>query len=529
MAEKNSRIFDQDIWNNTNSWPFIEAKRVLKRFINGKPPEKGFVAFQTGYGPSGLPHIGTFGEVVRTTMVKKAFEHLSDIPTKLICFSDDMDGLRKVPTNIPNAENLRADLDLPLTCVRDPFGKYKSFGDHNNAKLREFLDQYKFDYEFESATTKYQGGVFDHALMVVLENYEKIMDVMLPSLRSERRQTYSLFLPISPKSGKVLQVPIDHIDKSSGTITYKEPDGEIVELSVKAGNVKLQWKPDWAMRWFVLGVDYEMFGKDLIPSAELASRICKIMGANPPELLNYELFLDEHGQKISKSKGNGLSIEDWLRYAGQESLSYFMFQKPKTAKRLFFDVIPKMMDEYHQNLEKYQTQNDIERLHNPVWHVHSGSPPKSDMVVSFSMLLNLVSACGSEDEKTLWGFINRYAPNIKRNEHPGLDKAVKYAVRYYKDFVKPKKKFRNATEKERQALIDLHARLEKISNSTGRDELQSLVYAVGKENNFEQLKDWFTAIYEILLGTSTGPRLGGFISLYGIEETRNLIADKIGL
>jgi len=293
--------------------------------------------------------------------------------------------------------------------------------------------------------------------------------------------------------------------------------------------VKLQWKPDWAMRWFVLGVDYEMFGKDLIPSAELASRICKIMGANPPELLNYELFLDENGQKISKSKGNGLSIEDWLRYAGQESLSYFMFQKPKTAKRLFFDVIPKMMDEYHQNLEKYQTQNDMERLHNPVWHVHSGSPPKSDMVVSFSMLLNLVSACGSEDEKTLWGFINRYAPNIKRNEHPGLDKAVKYAVRYYKDFVKPKKKFRNATEKERQALIDLHARLEKISNSTGRDELQSLVYAVGKENNFEQLKDWFTAIYEILLGTRTGPRLGGFISLYGIEETRNLIADKIGL
>ncbi len=518
--------FDKEILNAANSWPFIEAKRVVKRILI-KPPEKGFVAFQTGYGPSGLPHIGTFGEVVRTTMVRKAFEHLNDIPTKLICFSDDLDGLRKVPTNVPNSKNLCQDLDLPLTKVRDPFEQYESFGDHNNAKLREFLDQYNFDYQFESATSKYRGGSFDDALMVILDNYEKILEVILPSLRSERQKTYSPFLPISPKSGKVLQVAIESINKSAGTITYKEPDGEMIELSVKTGNVKLQWKPDWAMRWFVLGIDYEMFGKDLIPSAELASRICKIMGGNPPELLNYELFLDEYGQKISKSRGNGLSIEDWLRYADQESLSYFMYQKPKTAKRLFFDVIPKMMDDYHQNLKKYHEQNHEEKLRNPVWHVHSGFPPKSDMVISFSMLLNLVSASGSEEEKTLWGFINRYAPNIKPNQHPGLAKAVQYALRYYKDFVKPHKKFKVANDSERQALLDLHERLGNISSSAGKDELQSLVYLVGKEHNFEQLKDWFTSIYEILLGTKTGPRLGGFITLYGIQETRELIAEKL--
>ena len=514
--------------NTANSWPFVEAKRVLKR-ISKVPDEKEFICFQTGYGPSGLPHIGTFGEVVRTTMVKNAFECLSDIPTKLICFSDDLDGLRKVPTNVPRSGNLDQDLDLPLTKVRDPFKQYKSFGDHNNAKLREFLDQYNFQYEFESATAKYGDGSFDDALMIVLDNYERIMEVMLPSLRSERQQTYSPFLPISPKNGRVLQVPIEAINKSSGTIVYKEPDGEKVELSVKGGNVKLQWKPDWAMRWFVLGVDYEMFGKDLIPSAELASKICKIMGGTPPELLNYELFLDEHGQKISKSKGNGLSIEDWLRYADQDSLSYFMFQKPKTAKRLFFDVIPRMMDDYHQSLKKYEEQNEEEKLRNPVWHVHSGTPPRSDMVISFSMLLNLVSASGSEEETTLWGFINRYAPNINRNEHPDLGKAVKYAVRYYKDFVKPKKKFREANEKEREALLDLHTRLGSVSNTIGKDELQSLVFAVGKEHNFDELKDWFISVYEILLGTKTGPRLGGFISLYGIKETRDLICEKLEL
>ena len=517
---------DKTNYNQINSWPFFEAKRVLKR-ISKEDEQKKIVTFQTGYGPSGLPHIGTFGEVLRTNMVRTAFSCLSDIPTKLVCFSDDLDGLRKVPTNIPNSKKLEADLDLPLTSVRDPFGKFESFGDHNNAKLKEFLDNYNLKYNFESATKNYKDGAFDEALIKILENYENIMAVILPSLRDERKKTYSPFLPISPITCKVLQVAIEKINKKKGTIIYTEPNGEKVELSIKSGNVKLQWKPDWAMRWLDLEVDYEMFGKDLIPSAELATKICKIIGGKPPELLNYELFLDEQGQKISKSKGNGLSMEDWLRYADRDSLSFFMFQKPKTAKRLYFDVIPKMVDEYHQNLNKFVEQTELERINNPVWHVHSGNPPISNMIINFSMLLNLVSASGSEDEKTLWTFIKRYKPNIEADKHTDLKKAVKYAINYYQDFVKPSKKFRKATTKEKTALADLHSKLGELPKESEIQEIQSLLFSVGKENNFENLKDWFSAFYEIILGTKTGPRLGGFISIYGIEETRNLISKKI--
>ncbi len=519
---------DNSIFSKTNSWPFFEAKRVLKRFSKDKQ-NKSIVTFQTGYGPSGLPHIGTFGEVVRTNMVRTAFSFLSEIPTRLICFSDDLDGLRKVPTNVPSPEKLEEDLNLPLTKVRDPFEKFNSFGDYNNAKLKEFLDNYNFDYNFESATKNYKDGIFDNALLKILENYEKIMEVILPSLREERKKTYSPFLPISPINGKVLQVAIEKIDKIKGTITYKEPSGEDIELSVKSGNVKLQWKPDWAMRWFALDVDYEMFGKDLIPSAELAAKICRIIGGKPPELLNYELFLDENGQKISKSKGNGLSIEDWLRYANQESLSFFMFQKPKTAKRLYFDIIPKMVDDYHQSLNKFINQKKEEKVNNPVWHIHAGTPPTSNMIINFSMLLNLVSASGSEDEKTLWTFIKRYKPNIVASEHPDLEKAVKYAINYYQDFVKPTKKFRKATLVERDALIDLYSKLKNLNSVSEIQEIQTLLFSVGKDHNFDSLKDWFSAFYEVILGTKSGPRLGGFISIYGIEETRTLIFNRLGL
>ena len=520
--------YDNRILNKTNTWPFFEAKRVLKR-LSKKGNNKSLVTFQTGYGPSGLPHIGTFGEVVRTNMVRKAFSFLCETPTRLICFSDDLDGLRKIPTNVPSPEKLEEDLDLPLTKVRDPFGKYNSFADHNNAKLKEFLDNHNFNYNFESATKNYQDGIFDNALIKILHNYEKIMEVILPSLREERKKTYSPFLPISPKTGKVLQVAIEKIDKAKGTITYKEPSGEKIELSVKSGNVKLQWKPDWAMRWFALDVDYEMFGKDLIPSAELAAKICRIIGGNPPELLNYELFLDEYGQKISKSKGNGLSIEDWLRYADQSSLSFFMFQKPKTAKRLYFDVIPKMVDDYHQNLNKFFDQKEEEKINNPVWHIHSGNPPVSNMIINFSMLLNLVSASGSEDEKTLWTFIKRYKPDIVASDHPDLEKAVKYAINYYKDFVKPTKKFREASLVEKDALIDLHSKLANFKNDCEIPEIQTLLFSIGKDHNFDNLRDWFSAFYEVILGTKSGPRLGGFISIYGIEETRKLICKRLGL
>ena len=517
--------FNSSAWDS-KAWPFEEAKRILKR-LERDPPKKGCVTFETGYGPSGLPHIGTFGEVMRTTMVKHAFETLSDIPTKLVCFSDDMDGLRKVPENIPLEANLEQDLHLPLTRVRDPFGEFKSFADYNNQKLREFLDKFNFQYDFISSTEYYTKGFFDNSLLRILECYDQIMQIMLPSLGKERQSTYSPFMPISRKTGHVLQVPTLECNPSRGSIVYRELDGEKIETSVTGGNVKLQWKPDWAMRWYALDIDYEMHGKDLIPSAEIGRKIVQVLGKSAPELYNYELFLDDSGQKISKSKGNGLSIEDWLKYSEPSSLGLFMYQKPKTAKRLYFDIIPKTVDEYHQHLRSFLKQDNYQRFDNPVWHIHAGSPPKSDMLISFSMLLNLASAAGAGEKGTLWSFIAKYNEKLNPWDFPGLDVAVDCAVKYYNDFVKPKKIFRLPSEKEKLAFLDLASKLRGLQYSADSEELQKIVYSVGKENNFENMKEWFTAIYQVLLGSSQGPRFGGFIELYGVDETVKLIEDSL--
>jgi lysyl-tRNA synthetase class 1 len=506
----------------SKAWPFEEARRLVRRYA-AAPPAKGHVLFETGYGPSGLPHIGTFGEVARTTMIRRAFEALSDIPTRLIAFSDDMDGLRKVPGNVPMQEELKADLGLPLTRVRDPFGTHASFGEHNNARLRAFLDDFGFDYEFASATEYYRSGRFDAMLLRVLERFDAVMAIMLPSLGAERQASYSPFLPVSPKTGRVLQVPTLERNVAKGTIVYQEPGGEKVEVPVTGGHVKLQWKPDWAMRWAALGVDYEMFGKDLIPSAELGEELCRALGEPAPELFNYELFNDEMGQKISKSKGNGLSMEEWLTYASPESLSYFMYQKPKTAKRLYFDVIPKAMDEYHQQLRAYPGQDPAQRLANPVWHIHRGEPPDSDMVVPYSMLLNLASAAGASDKSVLWGFVRKYAPEASPATHPGLDAAADYAVRYYEDLVKPAKIYRAPDAREAAALADLRERLLVWEGPTEAEALQAMLYEVGRAHGFEPLRAWFAALYEVLLGAEQGPRFGGFVALYGVRETARLI------
>ena len=509
----------------SKAWPFEEARRVLKRYAKA-PPEKGYVLFQTGYGPSGLPHIGTFGEVARTTMVRHAFEQLSDIPTKLICFSDDMDGLRKVPGNVPNQGQMQEDLNLPLTKVRDPFGTHEGFAQHNNARLCAFLDSFGFEYEFASATEYYTSGRFDEMLLVALERFDKIMEIMLPTLGPDRRATYSPFLPVSPKTGHVLQVPTLERNVPKGTIVYEEPDGERVEVPVTGGNVKMQWKPDWALRWAALGVDYEMSGKDLIDSVTQSTKICRALGKQSPESLSYELFNDENGQKISKSKGNGLSMEEWLTYAAPESLSYFMYQKPKTAKRLFFDVIPKAVDEYHQQLRAYPGQDAAGKLNNPVHHIHNGDVPESRMVVSFAMLLNLASVAGAEDKETLWGFINRYAPEASPETHPDLDAAAGSAVKYYEDFVAPTKTYRAPTDLEREALTELRDQLASYDGPVEDEALQSVVYAVGRDR-FDPLRDWFKALYEVLLGASQGPRFGGFVALYGVDETVKLIDDAL--
>ena len=526
----------RELAETSNAWPFEEAKKIVAR-LKKKPKDE--VIFETGYGPSGLPHIGTFGEVARTTMVRHAFRVLTDdkVKTRLIAFSDDMDGFRKVPDNVPNKDMLAQHLGKPLTQVPDPFSnEYPSFGAHNNARLRAFLDSFGFEYEFLSSTDCYKSGRFDAALLRVLERYDAVMEIMLPSLREERAQSYSPFLPISPRTGIVLQVPILDRDVKAGTITYEDPDSkERVVTPVTGGHCKLQWKPDWAMRWVALGIDYEMAGKDLIDSVKLSGEIARALGVQPPEGFNYELFLDEKGQKISKSKGNGLTIEEWLRYASPESLSLFMYREPKAAKRLYFDVIPRHVDEYQQFLEGYQRQDGKQRLANPVWHIHSGEPPKPDMPITFQLMLTLVSSSNAENAETLWGFIGRYRPGVTPQTHPKLDALVGYAINYYRDFVAPTKKFREPSEAERKALTDLRDALSNLPASASAEEIQNVVYEIGRREPFLDTKkpakdgrpgvslEWFNMLYQVLLGQEKGPRFGSFVAVYGITNTVGMI------
>ena len=516
----------RDAAMKSKAWPFEAARGVLKRYEK-QPPEKGFVLFETGYGPSGLPHIGTFGEVLRTTMIRRAFEVISDIPTKLVCFSDDLDGMRKVPGNVPQQEMLAEHMHKPLTSVPDPFGEYESFGHHNNAMLRRFLDTFGFDYEFYSAREFYRSGQFDEVLKRAAEKYDEVMKVMLKSLREERAATYSIFLPIHPETGRVLYVPMKHVDKVNHTVTFDDDDGREWTLPVTGGNVKLQWKPDFGARWAALGVDFEMYGKEHATNTAIYDRICEILGGRKPEHFSYELFLDEKGQKISKSSGNGISIDEWLTYASTESLSYFMYLKPKTAKRMHFDVIPKAVDEYHQQLRAFADQDGAGRANNPVFHIHGHNVPASDMVVPFAMLLNLASVSAAEDKDKLWGFIQRYAPDASPERNPQMDEAAGFAVRYYNDFVKPSKTYRSPDAKERAAMEDLIARLKVWEGGLDAEELQSMVFAVGKAHGFDPLRAWFTALYEVLLGASQGPRFGGFIALYGVDETIALIEGRL--
>jgi lysyl-tRNA synthetase class 1 len=507
------------------SWPFEEAKRLLNR-IQGKTPAKGYVLFKTGYSPSGLPHIGTFGEVARTTMVRHAFSQLCDIPTKLLAFSDDIDGLRKVPDNIPNDYILRENLHKPLTKIPDPFQTHESFGHHNNAMLRRFLDSFDFEYEFQSSSKCYQDGFFDEALLRVAHHYDEIMAIMLPFLREERQKTYSPFLPICPKTGFVLQVPILECKKDH--VVYKDPnDGEIMTVPVTGGNCKLQWKVDWGMQWYAFGVDYEMAGKDHIENIRLSSKICTTIGGKPPETLTYELFLDDQGKKISKSKGNGLTIDEWLTYAPCESLALYMYTAPKRAKRLYFDVIPKCVDEYLAFLEKFHHQSLEEKLENPVYHIHQSTPPLYQDGISFNILLNLASACHAKDSSLLWQFVKKYNPNLSPQSHTFLDRLITYAISYYRDFVEPKKHHREPNAQEHEAINNLKNALLNLGEEASGESIQQIIFAVGKEHAFVDLKKWFGALYEVLLGQKEGPRMGTFIKIYGVRNMVALIDEKI--
>jgi lysyl-tRNA synthetase, class I len=515
------------------AWPFEEAKRLVARvernrqvYDAGRP-----VLFQTGYGPSGLPHIGTFAEVARTSMVRLAFQLLTrdTIPTRLVCFSDDMDGLRKVPDNVPDKARMTEYLGQPLSRVPDPFtDEYPSFAAANNARLRAFLDRFGFDYEFISSTDYYTSGRFDAGLVRMAEVYDEVMAIMLPSLGEERRATYSPFLPLCPRTGAVLQVPMLEVRPADATIIYADPEtGQKIETKITGGAVKCQWKADWALRWFVLGVDYEMSGKDLIESVRLGGRIVKKLGGTPPEGFSYELFLDEGGQKISKSRGNGLTIDEWLAYASPESLSLYMFQKPRAAKRLYFDVIPKAVDEYYAFAKAYEDQDMAGRLANPAFHIHAGPPDTGQPPVSFALLLNLVSAANARDAGVLWGFISRYVPGATPKTHPELDRLVGFAIRYFADFVLPKKSFRLPDDKERAALLSLRDALGHVEDKTDAAAIQNVIYEVGKTAGFEPLRGWFSALYQVLLGQDQGPRFGSFVALYGVSETQKLIDEAV--
>ena len=519
-------MIDKNNIEKTNAWPFVEAKKILrerKKYIE----QKGKITLQTGYGPSGLPHIGTFGEVARTSMVVNALNQITEIPKEIITFSDDMDGLRKVPDNIPNQEILKNNLHKPLTQIPDPFQKFNSFGEHNNEMLKKFLNEFNFTYTFKSSSELYKNGFFNETLKLILNKYQEIMDIILPTLGVERQKTYSPFLPICPDTGLVMEIPVIEIDKKNSKIVF-DNFGKKLETSILNGNCKLQWKVDWAMRWFALDVDFEMYGKDLIESAILSTKIIKSLGKVNPSGFAYELFLDEKGEKISKSKGNGITINQWLEYASPESLSLFMYQNPKRAKKLYKEIVPKAVDEYLDFIEKGKNQTELQMLLNPVWHVHSGVIPKENIIMSFSMLLNLVETSNANSKELLWKFVKKYKPNILEKNQPIFDKLIEYAIKYFNDVIKKNKKYKIPNEAEKKALLALIQILEKCDDNMKPEDIQTHIYTVGKENGYkEKLRDWFKLIYEVVFGDENGPRIGFFISFFGVKEMRELIRDKI--
>jgi len=512
--------------DKTSAWPFVEAKKMLrerKSFIE----KKGKITLQTGYGPSGLPHIGTFGEVARTSMMVNALKNLTDLPTEIITFSDDMDGLRKVPENVPQKDLLEKNLHKPLTQVPDPFKKFDSFGEHNNEMLKTFLNSFNFEYKFKSSTSLYKSGYFNSSLQTILENYDGIMNIILPTLGKERQKTYSPFLPICPDTGQVLEIPVKNIYKDKFIIIF-DNNGKELETSILDGKCKLQWKVDWAMRWYALDVDFEMYGKDLIESAILSSRIIKLIGKTNPSGFAYELFLDEKGEKISKSKGNGITIDQWLEYASPESLSLYMYQNPKRAKKLYKEIVPRAVDEYLDFIEKAKTQDELKLLMNPVWHVHNSQVPKENMIMSFSMLLNLVETSNADSKELLWKFVKKYKTNISEKEYPIFDKLVRYAIKYFNDVIKLNKKYKKPNNDEKLALKSLVQILDKCNDKMTPEDIQTLIYSAGKENGYsENLRDWFKLIYEVVFGDENGPRMGFFISFFGVKETKDLILNKI--
>ena len=524
------------------AWPRKEA-RALWHHLKEKIPAKGYVLFATGYGPSGLPHIGTFGEVARTAMVRKALSEITDAPTRLYVFSDDMDGLRSVPDHIPQPAMLEKNLGKPLSAIPDPYETHESYAAHNNALLQEFLNQFDFSYEFQSATQLYQSGAYDEMLQKILFHHEAVCEIVRPVLGAERRAHYSPFLPICPTTGRVLEVPIVATDIHDSTITYRH-EGRDITTPVTGGRVKLQWRADWAMRWAAMDVDYEMAGKDLTDSLQLSAKISRLLNKKPPCHFIYELFLDEHGEKISKSKGNGISMEKWLRYAPPDSLRYFMYQHPRRAKRLYFDVIPRMTDAWLEELKNYHNQttphraNPLSIIHDgespdasglPAFSIiHDGELPDASGLPAFSMILNLASACNAHHESVLWNFLRQYDSRLHEGMNPLLDQLVACAMNYYHDFIHPQKQYKIPNDEIRQCLKELKTSLDSLTQHDGVT-IQNCLYDTYRASPYKDKnsKDWFSMLYQVLLGQREGPRLGSFIAFYGVEATVSLIDDAL--
>ncbi|MDA9573396.1 lysine--tRNA ligase [Rickettsiales bacterium] len=521
---------NQELFLKSKSWPFEEAKKIYNK-IQKTTPKKGYVLFETGYGPSGLPHIGTFGEVVRTSYVMNAFNKIApNIKTKMICVSDDIDALRKVPDNIPNQELIKANLGKPLTSVPDPFNTHQSFGQHMNSRLISFLDSFGFKYEFISATDKYKSGAYNDTMLQVMAKYQELMDLMLPTLGPERQKTYSPFMPIDKESGIVIDKGVKSINKEKASVTYYDLNNQEKEISILDGNCKLQWKIDFGARWYSFNVDYEIYGKDHAPNEPIYRKICQILGGKPPINFTYEMFLSNEGEKISKSKGNGIAIEDWLKYAPQESMSLFMYQKPKTAKRLYFDVIPKAMDEYITYSNSYNQLDEVKKLENPLFHIHNGNVNNIDFNISYSLILNLASVCNPENDDILWGFISKYQKDLHKESSPLLTKMINNAINYYNDFIKSNKKYRTPNNKEKLALQDLANEIKKADNNIINDasQIQTMIFSIGKKHGYEKnMREWFLTLYQILLGQDQGPRMGSFIALYGQDNFLQLIDQKL--
>jgi lysyl-tRNA synthetase class 1 len=517
------------------SWPFIEAQKIAARVKKQDLPDP--IVFETGFGPSGLPHIGTFAEVARTVFVKNAFEHLTGRPAVIYAFCDDMDGLRRVPKNLPNQDRLAEHLGKPLSAIPDPFGCCESYSDHMENELVKLLNHYKFDYQLKSSTREYKSGVFNPGLHLILENAEPIKQIIIPTLKEENRENWSPFFPVCANCGRIYTTRVTGYFPEQDTISYEcvesfgdefkvQGCGHKQETSILDGAVKVGWKVDWALRWFSYQVTYEMYGKDLIDSALQSGRIKRLLGGWPPEGMTYEMFLSEEGKKISKSIGEGLSIDTWLKYAPIESLLYYLFQNPRKQRRLYFDIIPKNVDEYLAELVRYPGLSEKDKSDSVLWQIErSGHDvPVYTSGINFSLINNLISGMGSDNKNLLLDYLKRYDPKVSENKKTVSD-LLDSGLNYFRNFIEPQKKYRKPTREEAEILKELKSRLDQYKGED-EDEIQAMVFDVARDKGIEP-PDLFKTIYQVLLGQDRGPRFGTFTKLIGKDRMKDLIQEKI--